>query len=512
MFYKTLKLFLSFTKKLLKNLIFKEGNFIMYINNYCFIFSLAFVSFFGICWSDPDIYVFTDFGGGNNQQNQPVTDWQTAIELASEGWKLTNHPQIFINDGAAPLDPVKAGAQLASAFPYLGAHSQEKIKRIVIHVIDPGVGNASEHPRALVLRKDGTLFIGPDNGTLSLACPPDSIEAIWEINTKYISDLIGIDLNVGGTFHGRDVFAAAAYLLAADKVTIQEIGKRYPETALKFRLEIAPLIAQVNFQQISTTRWDIKLNSKPSENDLFAQAYFLAIVQSPFYIAEARPQLFFIEDSAEKGHIAIFNRKTNNLYVGPNNGVGTSFFQGFPSEDVKIVELNDSVYLKVQASENVQEALDLILKQNSIPQPLVTIDLLAHDLESPSDEQRIVKGRIWVDAYGNIKTTLDTDLLLNLLKQGYTKLKVTLNGVTRSVQFDRSFANVPPGAAFIYVGSSGAIGPNPHRSRRYIELSSNGSQGIFGKDLFINGNKLPFNGQEITFQLTKDGSKKKGDL
>ena len=125
--------------------------------------------------------------------------------------------------------------------------------------------------------------------------------------------------------------------------------------------------------------------------------------------------------------------------------------------------------------------------------------------------QRIVNGRIWVDAYGNIKTTLDSELFLKLLKQGYTNLTVNLNGITRSVQFDNSFANVPPGTAFIYVGSSGAVGPNPHRTRRYIELSCNGSQGAFGADLFVNENKLPFNGQEITFQLTKDGTKQKGD-
>jgi len=484
----------------------------MNTKKYCFILSLAFASFFGLCCAESDIYVFTDFGGGSNRQNQPVTDWQTAIELAGEGWKLTHHPQIFINDGAAPLDPVKAGAQLAAAFPYLGDHSQEKIKRIVIHVIDPGVGNASQHPRTLVLRKDGTLFIGPDNGTLSLACPSDSIDAIWEINTKHISELIDIDLDAGGTFHGRDVFAAAAYLLAADKVTIQDIGKRYHEPALKFRLEIAPVATQVHFQQISTTRWDIKLNSTLSKDDLFAQAYFLAIVQSPFYVEGVHPQLFFIEDSSKNDHIAIFNRKTSNLYVGPNNGIGTSFFQGFSPEDVVIVSLNHSAYLKIQASENVQEALNLILKQNSIQQPLVAIDLLAHELEPSSSEQRVINGRIWVDAYGNIKTTLDTELFLKLLEQGYTNLTVNLNGITRSVQFDKSFANVPPGTAFIYVGSSGAVGPNPHRTRRYIELSCNGSQGTFGEDLFVNENKLPSNGQDITFQLTKDGSKQKGDL
>jgi len=485
----------------------------MNTKKYCFILSFACLSLFGLCKAEPDIYVFTDFGGGGDSQSQPVADWQTAIELAGEGWKLTNHPEIFINDGAAPLDPVKAGAPLAAAFPYLGAHSPEKIKRIVIHVVDPGVGNTSQHPRTLVLRKDGTLFIGPDNGTLSLACPIDSIAAIWEINTKRINELTGIDLDAGGTFHGRDLFAAAAYLLAAGKVAPQDIGKPYHEPALKFRLAIVPEIAPVHFQKVSTNRWNIKLDNIPSEDDLFTQAFFLAIVQTPFYVEAAlHPQLFFIDDGAKNGHIAIFNRKTSNLYVGPNNGVGTSFFQGFPREDVLIVDLEPSVYLKIQAAEDAQEALSLILHQNLIQQQPISIDLLAHKIESESNEQHVVNGRIWIDAYGNIKTSLDSELFFTLLKQGYTDLTVNLNGVTRSVQFATSFADVPAGEPFIYIGSSGTVGPNPHRTRRYIELSCNGSQGIFGADLFISKNKRPFNGQEIRFQLTKTDSKQKGDL
>ena len=40
-------------------------------------------------------------------------------------------------------------------------------------------------------------------------------------------------------------------------------------------------------------------------------------------------QLFLVEDGNKSDRIAIFNRKTGNLYVGPNNGVGTAFFQGF---------------------------------------------------------------------------------------------------------------------------------------------------------------------------------------
>lgn len=281
----------------------------------------------GTCRAEPDIYVFTDFGGGKHEK--PISDWQTAIELAGEGGKLTHHPEIFINDGASPLDPIKAGKQLAQAFPYLGAHSTEKIQRIVIHVIDPGVGNASQHPRALVLRKDGTLFIGPDNGTLSLACPVDSIAKIWEINTKKICVLTGIDLEAGGTFHGRDVFAAAAFLLAANQVTPDEIGKAYPQKELKFRSAETASNA-ILFQDVNTSRFNLTIDKAASEDELFSQSYFLAIVQSPVYAEEA-PQLFFVEDGKESGVAKdlLIDRSFANvppgigfIYVGSSGAAG----------------------------------------------------------------------------------------------------------------------------------------------------------------------------------------------
>lgn len=474
----------------------------MFIGKYVFALTFLVAPLWGFCGSETEIYIFTDFAGGN-PTDQPVNDWQTAIELSAEGGKLTNHPEVFVNDGAVPLNPGKAGAQLAKAFPYLGDHLQDKIKRIVIHVIDPGVGNASQHPRALVLRKDGTLFIGPDNGTLSLACPSGSIRAVWEIDTKKISNFIGIDLEAGGTFHGRDVFAAAAYLLAAEKVAINAIGKRYLAPELQFRADTEHEAKPLQFERVSTSRWMVPLDPAPSEGELFAKAYFLSIVQSPFWTEEGSPQLFFIDDEGVGGPIAIYNRKTRNLYVGPDNGLGTSFFYGYGPEEILAVELHESDLRKIEASEDVQAAVDLILNKQPIRRPLATIDLLAHELVSPEKNQCVVEGRIWIDAYGNIKTSLDNALFSKVLGQEFKELSVHLNGVARSVRIGDSFANIPPGEPFVYVGSSGTVGPNPRRSKRYLELSCNGIEGSFGTDLFKNGDEAPYNGQKILFHFKK---------
>ena len=85
-----------------------------------------------------------------------------------------------------------------------------------------------------------------------------------------------------------------------------------------------------------------------------------------------------------------------------------------------------------------------------------------------------------------------------LQEEGCKDLIVDLNGVARRVPFAHSFADALPGRAFIYAGSSGAVGPNPQRSRRYIELSCNGSQEAFGVDLFTTEANRPFTGQKIT--------------
>jgi S-adenosylmethionine hydrolase len=78
-------------------------------------------------------------------------------------------------------------------------------------VVDPGVGTAR---RALAVRTQNYVFVGPDNGVLSWALAREKITAIHAIeNQEYCLQ------PVSQTFHGRDIFApAAAHLSAGVKV------------------------------------------------------------------------------------------------------------------------------------------------------------------------------------------------------------------------------------------------------------------------------------------------------
>jgi len=138
----------------------------------------------------PIVTLTTDFGVGDGYAG------------AMKGVVLSLAPGAQIVDithGVPPMD-VAAGAaalaQAASLFPPGTIH---------IAVVDPGVGGERAD---ILIEAGGSLFIGPDNGVLSLAArPPRRIYRIE--NSMFRRD------PVSPTFHGRDVFAPTAGRLAA---------------------------------------------------------------------------------------------------------------------------------------------------------------------------------------------------------------------------------------------------------------------------------------------------------
>jgi S-adenosylmethionine hydrolase len=99
----------------------------------------------------------------------------------------------------APQDVLQAAYVLAGAIPYFPQGT------IHLVVVDPGVGSAR---RAIVVRTDAALFIGPDNGVLTPALADSSAQA-WVLDRPEFRLP-----EVSATFHGRDIFAPAAGHLA----------------------------------------------------------------------------------------------------------------------------------------------------------------------------------------------------------------------------------------------------------------------------------------------------------
>jgi S-adenosylmethionine hydrolase len=133
-----------------------------------------------------------------------TTDFGTADGYvgAMKGVVLALCPQATLVDITHEVPPfdVAAGAfALAQAAPLYPPGS------IHVAVVDPGVGGERAD---LLVEAGGAFFIGPDNGVLSLAARGPRV-------AHQITSAAFLREPVCPTFHGRDVFAAAAGRLAA---------------------------------------------------------------------------------------------------------------------------------------------------------------------------------------------------------------------------------------------------------------------------------------------------------
>lgn len=114
-----------------------------------------------------------------------------------------------------PRGDVRAGAlTLTRAIQYLP-------EGVVLAVVDPGVGTAR---RAIAAETPWGYFVGPDNGLLSPAVAmvggASRIVSIENPEVRLPSP--------GATFHGRDVFAPAAGVLASGEATLDDLGPEVP--------------------------------------------------------------------------------------------------------------------------------------------------------------------------------------------------------------------------------------------------------------------------------------------
>ena len=124
---------------------------------------------------------------------------------AMKGVVLSLAPQVQLVDLTHDIPPqdIAAGAWALAA-----AQSTFPEGSIHVAVVDPGVGTAR---RGLLLRRDGQLFVGPDNGLLSWLRCGEGDEA-WSLD---VAEAHRGDASA--TFHGRDVFASVAGHLAAGR-------------------------------------------------------------------------------------------------------------------------------------------------------------------------------------------------------------------------------------------------------------------------------------------------------
>jgi len=129
---------------------------------------------------------------------------------------------IDVSHGVAPQAIVQGALLLSRAAPYLPPG-------INLAIVDPGVGRGR---RAVAIRTaDKRVYVGPDNGLLTLAADATGIEDVRELtNPRYRLE------RVSRTFHARDIFAPAAAYLATG-VPFDDLGGAVDPATL-VRLEL----------------------------------------------------------------------------------------------------------------------------------------------------------------------------------------------------------------------------------------------------------------------------------
>jgi S-adenosylmethionine hydrolase len=134
------------------------------------------------------IFLFTDFGAGDLYAGQvrAVLHQHAPKEAVID----------LLHD--APAFNVRAGAHLLAA---LAARLPKDA--VTLAVVDPGVGSARQ---PLAVAADGRWFVGPDNGLISVAAARAKKCEVHSIGWKPES--------LSASFHGRDLFAPVAAMLA----------------------------------------------------------------------------------------------------------------------------------------------------------------------------------------------------------------------------------------------------------------------------------------------------------
>lgn len=137
------------------------------------------------------ITLLTDFG------------YQDSFVGIMKGVILRINPQARIVDlthGVPPQDIMSAALTLRHSIAYFPEGT------IHVAVVDPGVGSER---RPLLIQSENGYLIGPDNGVLSLALQErEPICAVELSSPAYRLQ------PTSATFHGRDIFAAAAAYLS----------------------------------------------------------------------------------------------------------------------------------------------------------------------------------------------------------------------------------------------------------------------------------------------------------
>lgn len=137
------------------------------------------------------IFIYSDFG-----VNGPYSGTMRSVVMR-------NAPEVLVCD--LMLDAPDRNPKAAS---YLLAALRREFSTgdVVLAVVDPGVGSAR---KGLVVQADGVTYVGPDNGLFEMI--------IRQSHAVSIKEIVWAPKDASASFHGRDIFAPIAAMLATNQ-------------------------------------------------------------------------------------------------------------------------------------------------------------------------------------------------------------------------------------------------------------------------------------------------------
>lgn len=204
------------------------------------------------------IFYLTDFGTFD-----PFVGIMKAVAIGAGH----NGQHVELTHEVPPQDVLRGAVVLEDALPALPRGAA------VCVVVDPGVGTAR---RAIIVESPSGVFcIGPDNGVLSPVIKEDGARV------RAIDPGGPINPGASATFHGRDVFAPAAALIASGQKRFEDFGA---EVSVPVLLEFPKVSAQggkltlqiVSHDHFGNLATNLRRDEIPPETDFEAGSFFIS--------------------------------------------------------------------------------------------------------------------------------------------------------------------------------------------------------------------------------------------
>jgi S-adenosylmethionine hydrolase len=228
-----------------------------------------------------------------------------------------------VTHGIAPQAVTQGALVLARSLPYLP---------VAVHlaVVDPGVG--SERRAVAIRTESGRVFVGPDNGLLTIAADREGILGVRSLTNPHYHLA-----HVSHTFHARDLFSPVAAHLAAG-ASFDDLGEPVdPETLVRLQLPEAT----VEGGELVATVLDVDRFGNLGLNVAAAGIEALGVsagdtVELCFALTSRNAVVGKTYADAARGELILYEDSYGSCAIAVNGGNAATLIEAGPGDELRI--------------------------------------------------------------------------------------------------------------------------------------------------------------------------------